>query len=172
MANTTRDQMNVPDRNTDPLSGAPGAHPVGAGVGAAVGGAAAGAAGGAVAGPVGAAAGAVIGGLAGGLAGKEVAEHYDPTVEDAYWKSAYPTRPYYDRSVPYDDYQPAYRYGWESRSQYAGKSFDEAESDLGRNWDAAKAKSRLSWEKAKHASRDAWNRIAGTDTGAQCGVNR
>ena len=41
------------DANRDPISGAPGAHPVGTGVGAIAGGAAAGAAVGTVAGPVG-----------------------------------------------------------------------------------------------------------------------
>lgn len=172
MANTTREQTNMPDRNTDPLSGEPGAHPVGAGVGAAVGGAAAGAAGGAVAGPIGAAAGAVIGGVAGGLAGKEVAEHYDPTVEDAYWKENYRTRPYYEAAVPYDEYQPAYRYGWESRAKSGNRTFDEAESDLARNWEAAKAKSKLTWDKAKFATKDAWNRLGDRNTGAACGVNK
>ena len=62
------------DANRDPISGEPGAHPVGTGVGAAAGGAAAGAAGGLVGGPIGAAAGAVVGGVVGGLAGKSIAE--------------------------------------------------------------------------------------------------
>ena len=72
------------DSNPDPLTGQPGAHPVGTGVGAAMAGAAAGAAGGLVGGPIGAAVGAVVGGVAGGLAGKGVAESIDPTVEDRY----------------------------------------------------------------------------------------
>ncbi len=53
--------------NRDPITGAPGAHPLGTGIGAAAGGIAAGAAIGAVAGPVGALAGAVVGAVAGGL---------------------------------------------------------------------------------------------------------
>src|SRR6516164_1141381 len=90
------------DSNPDPITGAPGAHPVGAGVGAAAVGAAAGAAGGAMAGPAGAVAGAVIGGVAGGYAGKGVAESIDPTVEDAYWRDNYANRTYYDSSHSYD----------------------------------------------------------------------
>src|SRR5262245_14757859 len=74
------------DANRDPITGAPGAHPVGTGVGAA-GGAAAGAAIGAVTGgPVGAAIGVAVGGIAGGLAGKGAAELANPTVEDDYWR--------------------------------------------------------------------------------------
>src|SRR5438045_3041599 len=76
------------DANRDPITGAPGAHPVGTGVGA-TGGALAGAAAGAVAGPIGAAVGLVAGAVVGGLAGKGVAEKIDPTVEDAYWKDNY-----------------------------------------------------------------------------------
>jgi hypothetical protein len=42
----------------------------------------------------------------------------------------------------YDDYHPAYRFGWESRERHAGRRFDDMESDLGQKWDAAKGKSR------------------------------
>ena len=57
---------NAGSPNRDPISGAPGAHPVGTGVGAAAGGMAAGAAAGSVLGPIGTAAGAAIGAIAGG----------------------------------------------------------------------------------------------------------
>lgn len=145
--------------NRDPITGAPGAHPVGTGVGAA-GGALAGGAIGSVAGPAGTLVGGAIGAVAGGLVGKGVAEGIDPTVEEAYWRENYTTRPYYEEDYTYEeDYAPAYRYGWESRSRIHDRSFDEADSDLERNWDSARAKSRLNWEKAKHASRDAWHRI-------------
>ena len=87
------------DSNPDPITGEPGAHPVGVGFGTAVGGAAAGAAAGAMAGPVGTVAGAVIGGVAGGLAGKGIAESIDPTAEDAYWRENYANRSYYDQGT-------------------------------------------------------------------------
>ena len=103
--------------NRDPITKAPGAHPVGVGVGAAVGGAAAGvgvavatgAAVGTAAGPVGTVVGAAVGAVVGGLAGKAVAEHYDPTVEDCYWRGNHTKESYYDKKYSYDDYSPAYR---------------------------------------------------------------
>lgn len=147
-----------PDRNEDPITGEPGAHPVGVGMGTA-GGAAAGAAIGSTVGPVGTVVGAVIGGVAGGLGGKAVAEAIDPTAENAYWQSNYQGRHYYDRSYSYDDYAPAYRYGWESRRRYPGKRYEEVEPDLERGWEQTKDKSRLGWDKAKQATRDAWERI-------------
>lgn len=146
------------DLNEDPITGEPGSHPVGAGVGAAMAGAAAGAAGGAIGGPVGAAAGAVIGGIAGGLGGKAVAEQLDPTVESAYWESEYENRPYFDDTVGYDTYEPAYRYGWEGRTRYQDRTFEAAEADLRRDWEKSEYNKSLNWNKAKHAARDAWNR--------------
>jgi hypothetical protein len=160
-----------PDANPDLITGERGSHPVGTGIGAAAvgaagtvaGGAAAGAIGGTAAGPigtaVGAAIGAVVGSVAGGLAGKGVAESIDPTTEDAYWSQNYSSRPYYTAGTSYDEYRPAYQHGWESRSRYQGRSWDEVESDVGRDWDRAKGSSRLTWDQAKHATRDAWDRV-------------
>src|SRR3954469_15133022 len=121
----TIDNRNAPDANRDPISGAPGAHPVGVGVGAAAGGAATGAAVGTVAGPVGTAVGAAVGAVVGGLAGKGIAERIDPTVEDAYWADNYSEEPYYEEGYTYDDYQPGYQTGWEARGRHEGRNFDD-----------------------------------------------
>jgi hypothetical protein len=147
------------DRNEDPITGEPGAHPVGVGLGAAAGGAAAGAAAGAVGGPVGAAVGAVVGGVAGGYAGKGIAEQIDPTAEDAYWRDEYRNRDYYDESVGYETIQPAYRHGWESRGRYADRSWDDAERDVRRDWETSQYNKSMNWEKVKRPARDAWDRI-------------
>ena len=148
--------------NRDPITGAPGAHPVGTGVGAAAGGMAAGAAAGTVLGPIGTAVGAAIGAIAGGLAGKGVAEKIDPTTDDAYWRENYVKRPDYNKSYNFDDYGPAYAYGYESYAKYPGKRFDDVESDLSRDWQRTKGKSRLAWENAKDATRDSWKRLSDT----------
>ena len=156
---TPKDASKNRDTNPDPITNAPGAHPVGVGVGAAAGGAAAGAAAGAMAGPAGAIAGAVIGAVAGGYAGKAVAETIDPTTEDAYWRDNHRSRPYYQSGVAYDHYRPAYQYGWESRAKHRDKTFEEVEPELEQGWGSAKANSNLGWEKAKRATRDAWDRV-------------
>ena len=117
------------DANRDPITGAPGAHPIGTGIGAALGGAAAGAATGTVAGPIGTVIGAAVGAVIGGLAGKSVGESIDPTREDAHWRETYTTRPYVQTGSSFDDYGPAYGYGVNSygmeprqRSRRAGHS--------------------------------------------------
>lgn len=153
--------------NRDPITGATGAHPVGVGVGAAVGGTAAGiaaaaatgAATGTVAGPVGTVVGAAVGAVVGALAGKAVAERYDPTVEDAYWRDNYKNEPDYNPEYSYDDYAPAYRLGGESRAEYAGRAFDDVEGDLSSRWDERKGSSKMSWDHARASARAAWNRI-------------
>jgi hypothetical protein len=144
--------------NRDPISGAPGSHPVGTGVGAA-GGGAAGAAIGAVGGPVGAVVGAAVGAIAGGLAGKAVAEKIDPTVEGTYWRDNYLNRPYVETGVLYSEYEPAYRFGWESVAAYPNRDFDEVEPELERDWARRRGTSTLDWARAKQAVRDAWNRV-------------
>jgi hypothetical protein len=146
--------------NRDPITGTPGAHPLGTGLGAAAGGIAAGAAAGTLAaGPIGTAVGAAIGAIAGGLGGKALAEHYDPTVEEAHWRDNFEREPYYQRGMTYDDYSPAYRLGGETRSRSTGRSFDDVEGELAERYDEVRGESRLDWENAKHATRAAWNRL-------------
>ena len=147
------------DANRDPLTDAPGMHPVGTGLGAALGGAAAGAATGTVAGPVGTVVGAAIGAVVGGLAGKGVAEAIDPTREHAYWSENFSERDYVEQGSSFDDYGPAYDYGVTTRGRDPGRDFDDVESDMSNDWAHSRGASSLSWERAKHAARDAWNRI-------------
>jgi hypothetical protein len=168
MANDTLNKTTGTDANRDPLTGAPGAHPVGTGVGAVAGGMAAGAAAGTVAGPVGTAVGAAVGAVVGGLAGKGIAESVDPTREDAYWRDNYSSRPYAG-GASYDDFGPAYAYGVRSYTSYGERGFDAADSELERGWDKARGSSSLGWERAKHAVRDAWNRLSGSGERAVSG---
>ena len=147
------------DSNPDPITGEPGSHPVATGVGAAGGGAAGAAIGTAVAGPVGTAVGAVIGAIAGGYGGKAAGEAVDPTAEDAYWRDAHSNQPYVDRTAKYEDYQPAYRTGYEGYTQHAStkKTFEAAEPDLRNHYERSGGK--LPWDKARDASRAAWTRV-------------
>jgi hypothetical protein len=100
-----------------------------------------------------------VGGVAGGYAGKAVAEAIDPTVEEAYWRENYRNRPYYDTDLEYDEYAPAYRYGWEARGRYHDRTWDDIEPELESGWSSARSSSTLGWAEAREASRDAWNRI-------------
>lgn len=150
--------------NPDPLTGAPGAHPVGTGLGAAVGGATVGAVAGAVGGPVGTLVGAAVGAVVGGLTGKSLAEAIDPTAEDSYWRENYSVRPYVAQGASYQDYGPAYRFGVDAVTRYPGQTFEEIEPDMSHAWTTAGGSSMLGWSNAKHAARDAWARVNGNGT--------
>lgn len=146
------------DANRDPITGTPGAHPVGTGVGAAAGGVA-GAAAGSLAGPVGTVVGAAVGAVAGGLAGKSVGERVNPTVEEAYWRENYRHESYHKPEFGYDDYAPAYRTGYEGRARYGDRDFDQVEPELRNEYQQGRGNSRLEWEDAREATRAAWHRV-------------
>jgi len=98
-------------------------------------------------------------GTAGGAFAGGGAERINPTVEDTYWRDNYSTRPYITKNASYDDYGPAYRYGYERYPQHRGKSWEQVENDMERDWERFKGKSRLTWTDAKHATKDAWIRV-------------
>ena len=128
----------------------------GAAVGGIAGGATAGALAGGVTGPVGAAIGAAVGAVAGAVMGKKTA---DPMVEDKYWRENHTTRPYAQKDLGYDHYEPAYRAGVESYNRNPDRSFDDLEPELSRDWSRARGSSSLEWDSARPAARDAWERV-------------
>ncbi len=133
-------------------------HPIGQGVGAAGGAVAGLAVGAAVGGPVGAVVGAAVGAIAGGAAGQGIAAAFDGSPDDHYWRENYSRRPYVKAGAAYDDYQDAYRYGWEARKNN-DSPWDEASHNLEQGWEKAKLKSRLAWIDAKEAVRDGWHSV-------------
>ncbi|HYE61963.1 MAG TPA: PA2169 family four-helix-bundle protein [Phycisphaerales bacterium] len=83
------------------------------------------------------------------------------TLELDFWRENYQHRPYVEPGATYDEYAPAYRYGWEAYTTHAGmgRKFEELEPDLESRWDTYRGLSKLSWEQARHAAKDAWTRI-------------
>lgn len=148
------------NEHRDPMSGEPGAHPLGTGLGATIGAMVAGAAAGSVVGPAGTVIGMAIGATLGGLAGKGVAESIDPTAEDAYWEREYRGRPYVETDASYDNYGPAYSYGVAAFGRSEGRSFELMEPELMQEWMAMRGRSDLSWDQARPAVKDAWQRMS------------
>ena len=145
-------------RNPDPVTNAPGSHPVETGIGAAMGGAATGAAVGTVAGPVGTAIGAAAGAIAGGYAGKGVGELIDPTTEDNWLRTTTLHGP--TPSTATLSRASTLPTGMEPKLKPGTKvglltiwrpSFE-------RNWHHAKDRTAMKWHDAKEAVRDAYNR--------------
>jgi hypothetical protein len=82
--------------------------------------------------------------------------------EDSYWQKQYSSRPYGAGST-YDQWRPAYRFGYESAQRYQGRQWNDVERDLERDWDTYQHRgdSRSTWQQVKDAARDAWNRVTG-----------
>jgi uncharacterized protein YcfJ len=157
MSSKPEKSVDVPprgDRNADPITDQPGAHPVEVGVGAAAAGAAAGVAAGAVGGPVGAAIGAVAGAVAGGLLGKAGGEYIDPTLDDTYLRDNFKSRPYVKEGDTFDTYVPAYQYGGRAEATYGDKPYAEVEPELMTGWPHEDTP----WEHASPAVRDGYER--------------
>lgn len=145
--------------NPDPITKEPGSHPLGTGIGAGAGAFGGAVVGGAIGGPAGATVGAAAGAVAGGLVGRETSEGVNPSIEDNYWREHFASRPYVRDRAAYEEYEPAYRYGWESAARYRGRHFDDVETELARNWEDARGNSRLDWNDARSAVRDAWQHV-------------
>jgi hypothetical protein len=145
-------------RNPDPITNAPGSHPIETGVGAVLGGVASGMAVGTLtAGPLGAVAGAIVGGAAaGGLAGKGIGELIDPTTEDNW------IREYFGRSgsTPNEDQlaaqRRAYRYGQAAQARHPGQMFAEVEASLRRGWE--ESGEQTAWADVRDAVRGGFDR--------------
>jgi uncharacterized protein (TIGR02271 family) len=82
------------------------------------------------------------------------------SLDDDYYRNDWNTN-YSSLGGSYDDYAPAYRYGSESRSKYAGREWDDVETDLRSDWDTRNASSGgpSTWEKFKASVRHGWDKI-------------
>ena len=133
-------------------------HGLGKGTGAAAG-AVTGGAIGSAAGPVGTAVGAVVGGVAGYAAGGAIAESVNPNEYDDHFRSSYSAAPYYSDRYTWNDYQPAYQYGYNTFGQYKGQRFEDVEPQLEREWNTVRGQSSMAWNDAKGAVREGWDYI-------------
>lgn len=78
--------------------------------------------------------------------------------EDAYWREQYASRPYARADRSYDHFQPAYRYGAESRARHQGRDWHEVEPELETGWHAYRGNTQTAWAEIKDAVRDAFGR--------------
>jgi len=83
--------------------------------------------------------------------------------EDNYWEENFSSRPYALGPDYYDQFRPAFRYGFESARDNLGRSWDDAEPDLREGWDRYRNQSGTpsAWDEIKGAVRDAWDRVTG-----------
>jgi uncharacterized protein (TIGR02271 family) len=86
----------------------------------------------------------------------------DSDSDDSYYRNHW-TSNYASSGDTYNDYDPAYRYGTQMRSdtRYQGRQWDDVESDLRSDWNTRYGSSGGStWEKMKAAVRHGWDKVA------------
>jgi uncharacterized protein (TIGR02271 family) len=81
--------------------------------------------------------------------------------DDTYYRNDW-QKNYASLGGTYDDYAPAYRYGYDMRrdARYQGRNWDDVESSLRSDWDARYGSAGAStWERMKAAVRSGWDRM-------------
>ena len=63
---------------------------------------------------------------------------------------------YFLSGSEWQDYEPAYSYGYDTFERYAGQDFDAVEAELEQGWEGLRRDSRLGWAEAREAVRDGW----------------
>ena len=93
--------------------------------------------------------------------GKNAAEGFD----EAYWRTVYPSEPYFSPAYPFEAFGPAYRYGAEAWRVHKGRPFAEVEPKLATEWENIRRESDLTWDQARGAVERAYHRVASPGDG-------
>lgn len=77
-------------------------------------------------------------------------------LEDHYWHTHFSRVPYYVQGRGYDQYQPAYRLGWQRSLEHPDASFQDFVQALESDWNTHRGSSLLPWREVEVAVKDAW----------------
>lgn len=84
----------------------------------------------------------------------------EPFGDSSYWNQQFKREPYYAEGESYNDYEAAYKGGYEARQRHPDVDFSAAEEQIRREWEANKGASKLAWDRARLAALRAWERNA------------
>jgi hypothetical protein len=89
----------------------------------------------------------------------------DWSSERDWWRDNYSSRPYASADRGFDQYEPGYRYGYESASRYRGRNWNDVEPDLRSGWNnyEHRGANKSTWEEIKDSVKDAWDHVTGGD---------
>ena len=94
----------------------------------------------------------------GGKSG-QTSEFY-PQREADYWREQHSKQPY-AKNHSYEEFERAYRTGYDTFFRYPGKSFDEVEESVATEYEQARPTSALPWDIARPAVNAVWEKMAG-----------
>ena len=111
---------------------------------------------GSVFGPLGTALGAAAGSLTGAAAGEQIGEAMDHREDLVYLAETFSEQDYYVSEMEWEDYEPAYRYGFDSYAQHAQQPLHHSKNILAAGWEQYNQHSHLTWNQAWNALLHAW----------------
>ncbi len=94
--------------------------------------------------------------LAGGLPPKAKAQWGNPAREDAYWRSHYQSRDFYEVGQPFERYRPALALGWFA-AQRNPMGFDDMADQLQVQWQHMREAHTLTWPQVREIARAAYD---------------
>lgn len=83
----------------------------------------------------------------------------DVEMEHQYWSRNYAKQSDYETGRGFNEYEGAYRTGYEGYTKYPDMTFAQAEIDLRRDYESLGSKAALAWAQAKTAVRAGWERV-------------
>jgi hypothetical protein len=84
----------------------------------------------------------------------------DPQKEAAYWREQHRKQPY-AKNHSYEQFEHAYRTGYNSFLKYPNKKFDEVEDLVALDYEQSKPDSALPWDTVRPAVNSVWERMTG-----------
>ena len=81
--------------------------------------------------------------------------------DQLWWRDNFRNRPYVSADRRFEDYEPGYRFGYESANRYRGKNWNDVETNLRTDWDRFEGRGSSTWENIKDSVRDAWDSVTG-----------
>jgi len=87
-------------------------------------------------------------------------DQVDLQKEAAYWRGQH-SKQSYAKDYSYEQFEHAYRTGYDTFLKYPGKAFDEVEKSVAADYDNAKPASALPWDTVRPAVSSVWDRMAG-----------
>ena len=78
-----------------------------------------------------------------------------------WWRENFRSRPYALADRKFEDYEPGYRYAYESYGRYKGRNFNDVEPELRTGFNRFEGRGTSTWENVKDSVRDAWDRLTG-----------
>jgi hypothetical protein len=85
----------------------------------------------------------------------------DPQKEAAYWREQHSKQPY-AKHGSYEQFEHAYKTGYNAFFQNPGKNFDDLKEDVALGYEQAKPGAALPWDTVLPAVSAAWDRLSGS----------